>query len=48
MTYITYTIYDRFDFDLKVRTLTFGLLELGKAFYVNVNWNDQLMGYFYE
>ena len=45
---ITYTINDRFDFDLKVRTLTFGLLELGKAFYVNVNWNDQLMGYFYE
>lgn len=45
---INYTINDRFNFDLKVRTLTFGLLELGKPFDVNVNWSDMIGGFFYE
>ena len=45
---INYTINDKFDFDLKVRTLSLGLLEFGKPFDVTVSWTDIISGYFYE
>jgi hypothetical protein len=45
---IDYSIDDTFDFDLKVKTLSMGLLSLGKPFKINVTWSDVLNGVFYE